>query len=72
LEVDGAAAFGGAAFEPLSLDEVVGFDRAGAPLLADCFAARDDFRDVFADFDLDLRVAIWLSSGVNDSIMCCH
>jgi len=26
----------------------------------------------FADFDFDLLVAIWPSSGVNDSIMCCH
>jgi hypothetical protein len=58
LEDDGAVAFGGAAFEPLSSDEVVGFDRVGAPRLVDGFAARDDLRDVFADFDLDLRVAM--------------
>jgi hypothetical protein len=58
LEDDGAVAFGDAAFEALSFDAVGDFDRAGAPLFADRFAAQDDLRDVFADFDLDLRLAI--------------
>jgi len=70
LEDDGAVAFGDNAFEPLSFVAAAGFDRAGARLLADRFAGRDDLRDVFADFDL--LVAICRSSGVNDSIMCCH
>jgi hypothetical protein len=68
LEEDGAVPFGDAAFAPLSIVEAVGFNRAEA--LAGRFVGRDDFRDVLADFDL--LVAIWLSSGVNDSIMCCH
>jgi len=72
LEDDGAVAFGDAAFAPLSFVEVAGFDRAGVLLLADRFAVRGSLRDVFADFDFDLLVAICLSSGVNDSIMCCH
>jgi hypothetical protein len=66
--LDGAVAFGDNAFVPLSIVEAAGFDGAGALLLA----GRDDLRGVFADFDFDLLVAIWLSSGVNDSIMCCH
>jgi hypothetical protein len=72
LEDDGAVAFGDAAFEPLAFDEAAGFDRAGTLLVTDRFAVRDDLRVVLADFDFDLLVAIWLSSGVNDSIMCCH
>jgi hypothetical protein len=72
LEEDGAVAFGDAAFAPMSFDEAAGFDRAGMRLLADRFAVCDDLRDVVADFDFDLLEAIWLSCGVNDSIMCCH
>jgi hypothetical protein len=70
--LDGAVAFGDEAFAPLSIVEAVGFDGVGALLLANRFAGRDDLRGVFADFDFDLLLAIWLSSGVNDSIMCCH
>ena len=40
--------------------------------LAVCFAVRDDLLAIFAGFDFDLLVAIWLSLGINDSIMCCH
>jgi hypothetical protein len=72
LEDDGAVAFGCAALEPLSFDKAVGFDRSGALLLAVRFAVRDDLRDVLADFDFDLLVAIWLSRCINDSIKCCH
>jgi hypothetical protein len=72
LEDDGAVAFGGAAFEPLPFDEAAGFDRAGTLLLAGRFDAREDLRDVFADFDFDLLVAIWLSVCLSDSIKCCH
>jgi hypothetical protein len=64
LEEDGAVAFGDAAFAPRSFDEAAGFDRARAPLFADRFVGRDDLRDVFADFDFDLLVAIWPSSGI--------
>jgi hypothetical protein len=63
LEEDGAVAFGDDTFGPLSFVEAAGFDRAGARLLADRFAGRDDLRDVFADFDFDLPLAIRLSSG---------
>jgi hypothetical protein len=69
LEEDGAVAFGDAAFAPLPF-VAAGVDRVGVPLLTGRFAVRDDLRAVFADFDL--LVAIRLSSGVNDSIMCCH
>jgi hypothetical protein len=56
----------------LSSVEAASFNRAGPLLVGDRFAERDELRDVFADLDFDLLVAIWLSSGVNDSIMCCH
>jgi len=49
------------AFEAAALVAAVGFDRAETLLLAGCFAGRDDLRAVFADFDFDLLVAIWLS-----------
>jgi hypothetical protein len=35
----------------------------GTLLLVGCFTVRDDLRTVFADFDFDLLVAIWLSLG---------
>jgi hypothetical protein len=60
LEEDGAVAFDEAGFET-ALGACAGFDRAGTLLLAGRFAARGDLRDVFADFDFDLRVAMWLS-----------
>jgi hypothetical protein len=59
-------------FDEAALVPAVGFDRAGPLLLAACFTVRDDLRAVFADFDFDLLVAIWLSLGFNDSIICCH
>jgi hypothetical protein len=58
-----AGDFDEAAFEATALVAAVGFDRAGTLLLAGCFTVRDDLRAVFADFDFDLLVAIWLSTG---------
>jgi hypothetical protein len=55
-----AGDFDDAAFETTA---AVGFDRVGTLLLAGCFTVRDDLRAVFADFDFDLLVAIWLSLG---------
>src|SRR6266852_2333837 len=63
-----ADCFDDAAFDATALVAAVGFDRAGTLLLAGCFTVRDDLRAVFADFDLDLPVAIWFSSGINDSV----
>ena len=48
-----------------------GLRSGGTLLLAGRFTVRDDLRAVFAGFDFDLLVAIWLSL-INDSIMCCH
>jgi hypothetical protein len=61
LEEDGAVAFGDAGFGP-ALVACAGFDRAGTLLLAARFAGWEDLRNVFADFDFDLRVAMRLSS----------
>jgi hypothetical protein len=61
LDDEDAGDFDDAAFEAAALVVAVGFDRASALLLAGCFAGRDDLRAVFADFDFDLLVAIWLS-----------
>jgi hypothetical protein len=72
LDDEDAGDFDDAAFEVTALVEAAGFDRAGALLLTGRFAVRDDLRVVFADFDFDLLVAIWLSLGFNDSIMCWH
>jgi hypothetical protein len=72
LEDEDAGDFDDTAFEVVAVDEAGGFDRAAAPRLAGRFAVRDDLRAVFAGFDLDLLMAIWLSLGINDSIMCCH
>jgi hypothetical protein len=58
-----AGDFDDAAFETAALVAVVGFDRIGTLLLAGCLTVRDDLRAVFADFDFDLLVAIWLSLG---------
>jgi hypothetical protein len=67
-----AGDFDDAAFETAALVAAVGFDRIGTLLLAGCLTVRDDLRAVFADFDFDLLVAIWLSLGINDSIGCWH
>src|SRR6202049_4816769 len=58
-----AGDFDDAAFETAALVAAVGFDRVGTLLLAGCFTVRDDLRAVFANFDFDLLVAIWLSLG---------
>jgi hypothetical protein len=71
LDDEDAGDFNDAAFEGAAFDAAVGFGRGETLLLVVRFAARDDLRAVFADFDFDLRVAIWVSLGVNDS-MCCH
>src|SRR6202022_4463486 len=63
LDDEGAGDFDDAAFETAALVAAVGFDRVGTLLLAGCFTVRDDLRAVFADFDFDLLVAIWLSTG---------
>src|SRR5713226_9677056 len=69
LDDEDGGDFDDAAFDATALVAAVGFDRAGTLLLAGCFTVRDDLRAVFADFDLDLPVAIWFSSGINDSVM---
>ena len=58
-----AGDFEDAACEAAALVAAVDFDRAGTALLAWRFAVRDDLRLVFAGFDFDLLVAIWLSLG---------
>jgi hypothetical protein len=72
LDDEEAGDFDEAAFEAAALVAPVGFGRAGALLLAGRFTVRDGLRAVFADLDFDFLVAIWLSSGISDSIMCCH
>jgi hypothetical protein len=72
LNGEGADAFDDAAFEAAAVEEAAGFVRAETLLLAGRFAVRDDLRTAFADFDFGLLVAMWLSSCVNNSIMCCH
>jgi hypothetical protein len=61
LDDEGKGDFDAAAFEAAALVAAVGFDRAGTLLLAGRFTVREDLRAVFADFDFDLLVAIWLS-----------
>jgi hypothetical protein len=58
LEDEDAGDFDNADFEVAALVAVVGFGRAGTPLLAGRFAVRDDLPAVFADFGFDLLVAI--------------
>src|SRR3984893_17062675 len=58
-----AGDFDDAVFEAAALVAAVGFDRVGTLLLAGRFTVRDDLRAVFANFDFDLLVAIWLSLG---------
>jgi hypothetical protein len=72
LDDEDAGDFNEAAFETAALVEAVGFDRGGTLLLATRLTLRDDLRAVFADFDFDLLVVIWLSLGINDSILCWH
>jgi hypothetical protein len=72
LDDEDAGDFDEAVFEAAALVAAAGFDRAGALLLTGRFVVRDDLRVVFADFDFDLLVAIWLSLGFNDSFMCWH
>lgn len=72
LDDEDAAGFDGEAFEATALEAAVDFGRVGALFVTGRPAVRDDLRAVFADFDFDLLVTIWLSLGVNDSIMCCH
>src|ERR1700719_3445081 len=63
LDDEDAGDFDDAVFEAAALVAAVDVDRAGTPLLAGRFTLRDDLRAVFADFDFDLLVAIWLSLG---------
>jgi hypothetical protein len=72
LDDEDAGDFDEPTFEAVASVAAVDFGRAGTLLLAERFALRDDLRAVFADFDFDLVAAIWLSLGINDSIMCCH
>src|SRR6202051_242934 len=71
LDDEDAGDFDEAAFEATALVAAVGFDRAGTLLLAGCFTVRDDLRAVFADFDFDLLVAIWLSTGSTTASGAC-
>src|SRR5258708_17667738 len=63
LDDEDAGDFDETAFEGTALVAAVCFGRAETLLLAGDFAGRDDLRAVFADFDFDLLVAIWLSFG---------
>src|SRR6266851_8576670 len=63
LDDEHAGDFADTAFVAAALVAAVGFDRAGTLLLAGRFTLRDDLRAVVADFDFDLLVAIWLSTG---------
>ena len=71
LDGDDADDFDEAVFEAAP-NAAAGFALAETLLLAGRFAVRDDLRAVFVDFAFVLLVAIWLSLGINDSIMCCH
>src|ERR1700730_9326501 len=61
LDDEDVGDFDDAVFEAGAVDPTVGFGRGGTLVLVVRFAARDDLRAVFADFDFDLLVAIWLS-----------
>src|SRR5258706_10346261 len=63
LDVEEAGDFDDAAFEAAALAEALGFRQIVTLLLPARFTARDDLRTAFADFDFDLLVAIWPSSG---------
>jgi hypothetical protein len=58
LDEEDVGDFDGVVFETVALVAVEGFDRTGTLLLAGRFALRDVLRAVFANFDLDLLVAI--------------
>jgi len=58
LDDEGAGDFGDAAFEAAAFDAAVDLGRAATLLLPARFAARDDARAAFADFDFGLLVAI--------------
>src|SRR5438874_5773850 len=62
LHVEDRGDFDDAAFEAAALVEALGFRRVVTLLLPVRFAARDDVRAAFADFDFGLLVTIWLSS----------
>jgi hypothetical protein len=64
--------FDDGACEAAAVVAAVDFDRVGTAPFTECFVVQDDLPAVFAGFDFDLLVAIWLSLGVDDSIMCCH
>src|SRR6266403_5328425 len=55
--------FDDAACEAAALVAAVDFNRVGTVRLTGRFFVRDGLRAVFADFDFDLFVAIWPSSG---------
>src|SRR5258707_12470018 len=57
------------AFGAATLDAVV---RRAALRFPEELTARGSLVLRFTDFDLGFLVAIWLSSNVNDSVMCCH
>ena len=59
------------AFEATALASTDGL-RAETLRLTGVAGLRDDLRADVAGFDFGLLVAIWLSFGINDSIMCCH
>jgi hypothetical protein len=63
LDGEDSGDFDEATFEVAALIAAADFDCAGTLLLAGYFTERDDLRAVFADFDFDLVVAIWLSLG---------
>src|ERR1700682_648995 len=60
LDDERAGAFADATFV-VATSDVFGFDRAVPLVRTVPFAARDDFRSVFADSGFDLLVVIWLS-----------
>src|SRR6266478_8592565 len=63
LDDEDGGDFDDAACEAAALVAAVNLDRPGTVLLIERFVVRDDLRTVFADFDFDLLVAIWPSSG---------
>jgi hypothetical protein len=66
---DALVDFAEIAFGAATLDADVG--RAALRVLED-LKAPDCLVLRFAELDLGCLVAIWLSSNVNDSVMCCH
>jgi hypothetical protein len=70
FEGDEVGGFGEVASGAAAFVAVVDFELGAATLLAGRFALREIFRLGFER--LDLAVGIWLSFGINDSIMCWH